>query len=439
MFIRYPRSGMGLVEHFRLIRRKAWLVLAGSVLAAGLVFAWSRSQPQVYRAEATIDVISAPTAEGDVLTEEQVDLATQRFAALAGTTTVLEDAVERSGLGISGGTARDRASASESADPGFVSARADGPSPRAARLLAAGLVDALLDASAVEPAPGEEPVSGASVVSPARASSTPVEPKPERDALLAFLVALVVNAELAALLGFLAGRLPAGRVREEVERVTDVPVLARIPRRGRDEVVEAFRELRAQVEFARGDVDVRSVAVTAVEPGAGASFVARGLAQISANLKSSVVLVDANLRRPSVATELNLPPSPGLGDVLLGAAFDPSMLRQANPLQKRFRVLTAGLAVPDAPGLLGAGALRKLLDQLADAEIIVIDAPAVTQVADALVIGAQVDASILVVDARATRRRTLQEAVRRLTPHARLLGSVVNRDDPERRPRRWTR
>jgi capsular exopolysaccharide synthesis family protein len=430
---------MDLVEHFRLIWRRRWLVVFVSAALAAGVYAWSRTLPKEYEATATIDVISGTADTGEPLTEEQVDLVTDRFAALASATTVLEDAVDLSGLDIGVETARGRTSASGSADPGFVSVAAEGPSPRAADALAGGLVDALIDAAAIETADDAEPVPGPRIVSPARASSSPVRPQPTRDALLAFFVALVVNAELAALLGFVAGRLPAGRVREEVERVTDVPVLARIPRRGRDEVVEAFRELRAQVDFARGDVDVRSVAVTSVEPGAGASFVARGLAQISANLKASVVLVDANLRRPTVATELNLPPSPGLGDVLLGTPFDPSLLRQANPLQKRFRVLTAGLAVPDAPGLLGAGALRKVLDQLADAEIIVVDAPAVTEVADALVIGAQVDASILVVDARSTRRRVLQDAVRRLAPHARLLGNVVNRDDPERRPRRWTR
>jgi polysaccharide biosynthesis transport protein len=429
---------MALGDHFRLIWRRRWLILGVSFVIAGLVFARSRSLTEVYEAKATINVIPATTATAEPVTEEQISLVTERFAAFGDTTIVLEDAIERSGLDISVPTARSRASATASDDPGFVSVRAEGPSRRAADALAGGLVDALIDAAAPEADPDEEAVPGPEVVSPARASSDPVQPKPTRDAVLAFLIALVVNAVLAALLGFRAGRLPAGRVREEVERVTAVPVLARIPRKGRDETVEAFRELRAQVEFARNDVDVRSVAVTAVDAGAGASFVARGLAQISANLKASVVLVDANLRRPSVASELRLPPSPGLGDVLLGTPFDPGLLRQANPLQRRFRVLTAGLAVPDAPGLLGAGALRKLLDQLTDAEIIVVDAPAVNEVADALVIGAQVDASILVVDAQSTRRRTLHDAVRRISPHARLLGSVVNRDDPKRRPR-WAR
>jgi Mrp family chromosome partitioning ATPase len=76
---------------------------------------------------------------------------------------------------------------------------------------------------------------------------------------------------------------------------------------------------------------------------------------------------------------------------------------------------------------------------LTDVEIVVVDAPAVTESADALVIAAQVDASILVVDAPATRKRALHDAMRRLTPHARLLGTVLNRDEPARAPRRWRR
>ena len=429
------------MEHFRLMWRRRWIIVAVSLVVAAGVYAWSRAQAKVYQATAQIDVISEATGDTESLGRENVEIISGRFAALADTSSILREAIDLSGLNISLATARARVAADDSATLGFIEVSARGPSPSSAEALADGVVESLqrdAEDAAVETGPGEEPPIPR-VVSPAEAGGTPIEPKPERDAVLAFLVALVLSAEAAALLGTVAGRFSAGRIREEVEEITDVAVLARIPRKGREEIVEAFRELRAQVEFARSDVDVRTVAVTAVEPGGGGSYVARGLAQISANLKTSVVLVDANLRRPSVAENLHLPPSPGLGDLLLGSAFEASILRQANPLQKRFRVLTAGLAVPDAPGLLGGGALRKLLDHLTDVELVVVDTPPVTESADALVIAAQVDASILVIDASATRKRTLQDAVRRLTPHARLLGTVLNRDDAARPSRRWRR
>jgi polysaccharide biosynthesis transport protein len=425
------------MEHFRLMWRRRWFIAAVSLAVAAGVFALSRARAAVYEAEAVLDVIPETVQPTDTV-RESVEVATARFAALAETTSILRAGVRLSGLNITVDTARERVSASEASTLGFVDVRARGPSPATAEALADGVVEALeADARrSVADVPEDERPPLPRVVSPAQASDDPIEPTPARDAVLAFLVALVLTAEGAALVGTISGRLPTGRVRDEVERVTDARVLARIPGKGREELVEAFRELRAQVEFARADADIRSVVVTAVDPGDGASFVARGLAQVAANLKASVVLIDANLRRPSVATEMKLPPMPGLGDLLLGAPLEPGLLRQANPLQKRFRVLTAGLAVPDAPGLLGGGALRKLVDQITDAEIVVVDAPAVTEAADALVIAAQVDASILVVDARRTRRRTLNDGVRRLTPHARLLGSVINQDEPGSQPGR---
>jgi Mrp family chromosome partitioning ATPase len=389
--------------------------------------------PKVYEATATIDVISSSTASGQTVTQEEVEILTGRYAALTSTSTLLRAGIEESDLNISLATAQSRVSASAE-ESGFVTIRAEGPSESSARALASGMVQSLLAAAQTDD-------NDLEVVSPARASSTPVAPTPARDALLAFLIALVVNAELAALFGTVSGRFSPDRARDELLRVTERPMLAQIPRRDHDAVVEAFRELRAQVEFARADLHVRSVAVMGVEPGCGSSFIARGLAQVTANLKGSVVLVDANLRRPSVAEEMHLPPVPGLGDVLLGAPFDATLLRQANPLQKRFQVLTAGLAVPDAPGLLGAGALHKILDELTDAEIVVIDTPSVAEGPDALVIGAQCDASVVVLDARRTRKDALRKALARLEPHARLLGTVVNLGEPETSAsrRRWRR
>ncbi|MGH9014820.1 MAG: CpsD/CapB family tyrosine-protein kinase, partial [Acidimicrobiia bacterium] len=182
------------------------------------------------------------------------------------------------------------------------------------------------------------------------------------------------------------------------------------------------------VELARSDRDVRTVAVIGVEPGCGASFVARSLTQVAANPRASVVLVDANLRRPSLATEMQLPYGPGLSDVLVDGP-GPAALPLTRPGQGGFRVLGAGAAGADLPALLGSGALRKVIDLVPDAELVVIDAPSVLEGPDALVIAAQCDAVILVVDAGRTRQRTLREAVTRLDRHARILGTVLNRAD----------
>jgi capsular exopolysaccharide synthesis family protein len=425
---------VNITEHFRLIWRRRWVILGLSALIAGAVFARSWSQANVYESTATLDVISSTTSGTQAITQEEVGILTARYAALADATPVLEDAINTSGLNISLATARQRVTASVPSNPtGFITVHATGPTPRSARALTEGVVEALQTT-------GQQEQKAIQVVAGATTPTSPIAPTPARDALLAFLIALVVNAELFALLGYLTGRFTRGHESEEVALLTGLPVLALVPRRRQEWAVEAFRTLRAGLDLARSHPPARTIAVVGAEPGSGASYVAYGLAQASANLKVGVVLVDANLRRPVLAAELHVPEEPGLAEALSKGTVDWDELPQANPLQRRFRVLPAGEEVDDAPGVLGSGALRKTLDQLDGADHVVVDSPPVDESIDALVIAAQCDAAILVVDARRTSRRSMENAVSRLSQaNVDLLGAVLNRVEADKRtqpPRR---
>jgi capsular exopolysaccharide synthesis family protein len=419
---------VNITEHFRLIWRRRWIILALSALIAGAVFLWSYSRDKVYESSATLDVLSGSATGTQGLTQEQVDIQTARYAALAQSSPVLNDAISSSGLDIPLGTARQRVSASVPTNPtGFITVQASGPTPTAARSLTQGVVQALQQAGDAE----QNPVQ---VVTGATSATSPVSPTPARNALLAFLIALVINAELFALLGYLAGRFTRGHESEEVARLTGMPVLALIPRRRQEWAVESFRTLRAGIDLARSHPPVRTIAIVGAEPGSGASFVAFGLAQATANLRMGVVLVDANLRRPMLATELHVPEEPGLVEALSGETVDLDTLPQANPLQRRFRILPAGADVDDPPGVLGSGALRKTLDQLDAADQIVVDSPAADESIDAMVIASQCDAAILVVDAQRARRNLIELAVARLgEANVELLGVVVNGVGPDKR------
>ncbi|MGH9014193.1 MAG: Wzz/FepE/Etk N-terminal domain-containing protein, partial [Acidimicrobiia bacterium] len=214
---------MDLAEHFRLMWQSRWLILVVAFAVALITYGWSATQSDVYQSKATIDALPSPAVRGGEITADEVDVVSERLAALASTTKVLRDAIDRSGLEIGLSTARGRVSADTGA-AGFVTIRAEGPSADAARRLAHSVVNAL-NATAR----GRNAIE---IVSPARTPSGPAEPAPARNALLAFLITLIVTAELAALAGVLAGRLPAGRAREAVELLTDAPVLARIPGSG---------------------------------------------------------------------------------------------------------------------------------------------------------------------------------------------------------------
>jgi capsular exopolysaccharide synthesis family protein len=413
------------------------VILALSAVIALAVYARSRTLDNVYESAATLDVISSATVGDRAVTVEEVDIRTGRYAALADSSPVLREAVSASRLGIPVTTARSRVSAAVPTDhSGFITVKVSGPSPTDARALTDGVVSALRSTGDLE----RNPIG---VITGATTPTGPASPNPTRDAILAFLIALVVNSELFALLGFIGGRLTKGDESDELARLTGAPVLALIPRRRDDWASEAFRTLRARVDLARPDPPVRSIAIVGAEPGSGTSFVAFGLAQATADLERGVVLVDANLRRPAIAAELDVPEGLGLVEVLRSGTVDADRLPQADPLQKRFRILPAGEEVDDPPGVLGSGALRKAIDQLDGADQVIVDSPAVTESVDAVVIAAQCDAAILVIDAERARRRVIENAVLRLKQaNVELLGSVINRIEADKRtrpPRRTTR
>jgi Mrp family chromosome partitioning ATPase len=90
----------------------------------------------------------------------------------------------------------------------------------------------------------------------------------------------------------------------------------------------------------------------------------------------------------------------------------------------------------DTSALLGGGALAKVIDQFVDSELVVVDSPALSEGADALIVGAQCDGAVLVVDARRTRRRAIADACVRLRQaNVHLVGTVVNRVEPDDRTR----
>jgi polysaccharide biosynthesis transport protein len=421
---------VNLAEHFRLIWRRRWIILALSAVIAVAVYVRSETLDAVYESSATLDVISR-TAGGDrTITAEEVSIRTSRYAALADSSPVLSEAVDASGLGISVPTARDRVSATVPSDtPGFVTVTASGPSPNDARNLDDGVVDALRSTGARELNPIQ-------VVTGATTPSGSASPNPSRDALLAFLIAVVVNSELFALLGFLRGRFTKGSESDEIARLTGFPVLALIPLKRGKWTNEAFHTLRARLDLAHSDPPARTVAIVGAEPGSGASFVAFGLARATADLERGVVLVDANLRRPAVAAELGIPEKPGLVEIIEKGTVDWDALPPAGPLEQRFRVVPAGEEVDDPAGVLGSGALRKTLDQLDSADQIVVDSPAISEGIDALVIASQCDAAILVIDAQAIRRRVVEDVVVRIKQaNVQYLGTVINRVAPDDRTR----
>lgn len=189
---------------------------------------------------------------------------------------------------------------------------------------------------------------------------------------------------------------------------------------------EAYRTLRINLEFASVDESLRTLLVTSAGPGEGKSTALANLAVAMADGDWDVILVDADLRRPSQHELFDLPNERGLSDMFRSeAAFDDPPL-QPIP-NSTLKVLTSGPLPPIPSQLLAARKMDEVIARLVEqADIVLFDAPPVVAVTDASLLASKVDGVLLVVKAGDTRRDHVRAAKDRLEKvNARLVGAVL--------------
>jgi capsular exopolysaccharide synthesis family protein len=274
----------------------------------------------------------------------------------------------------------------------------------------------------------------------------PSSPKPKRDAFLGLIIGLL--AGLAG--GFVLERRDRRirTVEEAASAVAGLPILGEIPSLTRGQAVatvgngshgfdEAFRFLRAQLRYFSVDSRLKSVLVTSPSPADGKSTVAWNLALTSAlsSPDARVLLVDADLRRPRVATVAQIANVPGLAEVLSeDAAFDdalqtvPISIDNSESPETKLWVLPAGGTPPNPSQLLESTAFSTLLQRITEEfDFVIIDSSPISVVSDSIPLVQQVSGVLIVLRILHTQRGAV-EALRAQLDQlgARLLGAAVN-------------
>lgn len=278
-----------------------------------------------------------------------------------------------------------------------------------------------------------------SVALTASPSASPVRPRTKLNTGLGVIVGLIIAIGLIALISYLDDTIKDS---DTVRRVTSKPALGWIPDFGGQSDVESlmrprsassdgYRSLRTNLQFAMIGQPVRSVLVTSAKPGDGKTCTAGNLAVVLAQAGQSVILADADLRKPRMHQLFdNLGNRRGLSDILL----NPSNVRLDDFLQPTqvpgLRVLTTGPLPPNPTDVLNSEEMGQLISRLeASADIVLFDS-APLAVSDSMVLAGRVDGVLLVARAGQTRTKELATAVEELsrtsTP---LLGVVLNRAD----------
>ena len=164
--------------------------------------------------------------------------------------------------------------------------------------------------------------------------------------------------------------------------------------------------------------------------GEGKSLTAVNLALNLSQMRKKVLLIDCDMRRPSIAAKLGMNKTPGLSGLLSGQREMKSLIRQCGikDHEKAFHVITSGTNPPNPMELLGSMRMGKILDALREPyDYIILDLPPVCEVSDALVVAKQTDGMLMVVRENYCARSLLNEAVRKLEfVDARVLGISYN-------------
>jgi capsular exopolysaccharide synthesis family protein len=269
----------------------------------------------------------------------------------------------------------------------------------------------------------------------------PYSPNTRRDWFTALLAGVLVSFGLAFGVEYLDDSV---KTPEDIARRLNLPLLGLVPAlRGKQvpllsETVphdfgEAFRSIRTSLVFTVGSSEARVIAVTSTQPLEGKTTTACNLATALALGGSRVLIIDADMRRPSLHRIMGLQNQTGLSHVLVGQA----RMREAvqRTTEPNLFVITAGRTPPNPSELLSSTRMKTLIANLETGPFdwVVIDTPPVLAVTDAVILAGQVSAVVFVVGSEMTRRTHAERALQILNGgKPRAIAAVLNRVDFDR-------
>ncbi|MBP1232536.1 capsular exopolysaccharide synthesis family protein [Arthrobacter sp. PvP102] len=458
-------AGLDLADYLRVVRVYWKAIVAFTLLATLTAFGWTVLQPKIYSSDSS-GIVVTPGSDnvslslaGDSLAKAKV----KNYESVAKSRLVADRVIASLELKTTADALLGTISVKVPLDTAEIRVTAQSPDPATAQRVADAWVNGLAaQVEAIETAtPGTAtPDAGTSpdaATAPAATASavrilplgkavlptSPVSPNVKLTLALGALIGLALGVAYALVRRHLDRRI---RNATEIERLFDVPVIGTLPVDHRlDEkstildagaaaqlhdaggaMAEALRELRTNLSFLDVDQPPRIIVVTSSMQAEGKSTVTANLAVTMAAAGENVVVVDGDLRRPTLVDVFNLVPGAGVTDVLTGTAELEDVLQPWGALPN-LSVLGSGRIPPNPSELLGSKAMKNMLNALAENAIVLIDAPPLLPVTDAAVLSRVADGAIVVIRTGRTTQEQLGQSLGNLEKvKGRILGAVLN-------------
>ena len=435
---------MSAMEYVRLLRRgwKAALLCVVATTALGVLLVATSTRQ--YRADTHLFVAATSTAQDAnqlALANTYVQARVQSYPSIATSPMVTKAVVRQLHLPLTPSQLASRITASAPAGTVLMTVSVLDPKPAQAARVAdavaarfAVVVAQIERTDAVRVAPVK-----LTITAPAQVPTAPASPNATLDVGFALVVGLALGIGVAVVRGTLDTSIDGA---DALASISGAPVLAVIPRDkaataqplavtsgssgGR---AEAYRQLRTNLQFVSVDQPPKVIAVTSAVPGEGKTSTALNLAAALAEAGAKVVLVEADLRRPTIAATLGLVGEVGLTAVLVGTAELADAVQFVGP---RLGVLTSGSIPPNPSELLDSAQARRVFALIAEsADYTIIDTAPLLPVTDGAEVAARADATLLVGRAGRTTHQQITAAVDALAKvDVRAVGTILSMAPP---------
>ncbi len=429
---------MDFREYVRVLRKRWLLVAACVIVGTAAAAAYVLTSTKMYESSTQVFVASASAtdnsqlAQGNTFAEARV----QSYTSIPSSPKVTVPVIAQLGLPMTPDQLAREISADAPTNKVLVNIHVrDKSAQQAARL--ANAVAAQFSTAVEEletTSPTGAPVK-LTVIHPAKVPSSAASPQTRLDIGLGLVLGLIVGIGLAVMREVFDTVV---RSVADLEDAVDIPVLGMVAfdkRASRNPLAlradphgrraEAFRHLRTNLQFIDVDSQPRIIAITSAVSGEGKSSTALNLAASLAEAGFRVCLIEADLRRPTLAKTLGLVSEAGFTSVLVGKAAVDDVVQNAG---QNLAVLTAGVVPPNPSELLASQHARAVIRHVADqVDYTILDTAPLLPVADGAEVATMADATLLVVRAGSTHKdqvvRSL-EAVERVGKS--LAGAVLN-------------
>lgn len=427
--------------------RKGWLlVVAFAIVGAGVAYAYAQAQPEIYRSQSSVIVIPAQADNTSELVQgsNYVQNLVATYTVVATSPKVLGPVIDSLDLEVSPQGLAQTVTVENPLNTTVLTIAVVSRDPAMAQKIADAVADEL--ATAVrELSPqntDEQPAVRIDMITPAQQAAFPISPNTRNLVLFGGVLGLLLGVAVAVLRSLLATRLTS---QKDLSGVTDVDVIGEVPSSSTGKplplairteptgsIAEAVRGVAANLRFANVDGNVRVIMLTSTMPGEGKTSLSVSLAQILAEQGSRVLLIDADLRRASIAEYTQLEESVGLTTVLLGDVVLDDAMQSWGP--DGLKVLTSGVLPPNPGQLLNSEHLKDLFQNARDSyDYVIVDTPPVLTVSDALWLAPVVDGILIVTRERVTKRDLVRRTVEALEPtRVPIMGIIFNGVHPSR-------